>query len=165
MDKLNRILCIAMLVAALPSAGCYTYSTARVEDVPLQARVRARLTAVESDRQWETTGVERRTIRGKLVERTPGNVTLAVAVPSATMTGTEPGLEQRIRVPLTGIQKMELLRVNVARTAGLVTLIAAGMGYVLYEAFIRDTYQAPPSEGGPPPNQVRIGVSIPSGWR
>ena len=115
-------------VLLLPAlAACYTYRGATIESARVGEPVRARISGAEAERVAEILGRDDRYLEGELLERTDS--TVLIAVPSTT--GAEGGAitraYQRIQVPRTGVQEVELRELDRVKTTGAVLAVTAGV--------------------------------------
>lgn len=148
-----------LVLLPLLLAGCYSYNVVPAADLAPGARVRARITAAEAERQSEALGFTGRVLTGTVVAQAPGGVLLQV--PSAVHSngaGVQ-WLSQRVEISSEGLVEVEVRRLDRIRTAGTVAAVAAVIGYAAAEAFAAAA--APTSTGSKGGSDKFIGFSLP----
>jgi hypothetical protein len=168
---MNRVLRPAVLL--LPAlAACYTYREASIESARIGEPVRARISGAEAERVAEILGRDDRYLEGELLERT--DTTLLIAVPSTT--GAEGGsvtrAYQRIQVPRTGVQEVELRELDRLRTTGAVVVVAAGVSAAVVGALSAIGKPNDDGKGRPNPEDFRppiynirlLSIPVRIGW-
>ena len=163
--SVRRSSLIAALTAALTLAGgCYSYRVVPVNEVAPGQDVRVRISAAEAARLGELIDRSDRSIDGRLLENTDGQVVLGVSSVAQTTALTavqDPSgrLFQRIVVPREGLLELEVRTLNRTHTAIVVGLLAAVSGTVAYTQF---THQSAVNEKGKGGGQeIRIPFTLP----
>jgi hypothetical protein len=156
---------IALLTAALSVAsGCYSYRVVPVNEVTPGQDVRIRISAAEAVRLGELIERGDRSLDGRLLENTDGEVVLGVSSVSQTTALTamqDPSghFFQRIAVPREGLLELEVRTLNRTHTAIVVGLLAAVSATVAYTQF---THQSAVNEKGKGGSQaLRIPIALP----
>jgi len=126
---------VVLILAVLCGSGCYTYSESTIADVTPGTSVRLRVTGAEADRLAEVRRSDDREVPGTLVRHADGAILIATPVVSSDATFTGPHLTQRIEIPLSQVQEVEVRRLDVLRTAALVGGVAAAAAFVVIEGF------------------------------
>lgn len=129
MGRIFRLLLLGFLPAL---QGCYSHSVIPVENAPVGADVRARISAAEAERLQEVLGREYRVLRGEVVGEEPGGLLLQVP---ATVGASSRRLNQRVVIPEPEILELEVRALDRWRTAGLVAALAAVGGYLVAAQF------------------------------
>jgi hypothetical protein len=135
-------------------SGCYTYQIADPATVQAGRDVRVRLSLEAADRLQEVRMTDDRLLEGKLLERRGDQLVVETAVNRLDpMTGGRL-LNQRLNLPYSDLQEVETKALDRTRTAGVVALAGAVVGYIVVSQFQdgggSDT--GPPS--GPPESRV-----------
>lgn len=146
-----------VLVAISTSiGGCYKYVPAEVDQVPLDAHVNVMLSTEGQLDLRERAGLDRRELRGVLVERSADAV--LIAVPSTRAFPGEGPLYQRLDVRKRDVLRVDERVLDKPKVVGLaIGSVVAALGFVL---LITDD-GGPGSQPGPgpdPPEHV-------TGWR
>lgn len=156
--KTNRFALVALV--AVGGAACYTYAPATLETVPEGARVKA-LISTEAQLDLERrAGIEARELEGELVERSDERILLSVRVPPPP-TGLSSGrpLRQRIDLAPRDVLRVDVRKVDGARTA-LFAGGVAGFAAILIAVAVSASNPGDPPNGGPPPPESVVGWLI-----
>ena len=157
------------LLAALPA--CYNYRVVPMEQVPVGASVRARISATEAEKLGELIGSDERVLEGSLLEKPDSGMLIAVSSVVGVGSGTVQRAQQRVAIPRGGLLEVEIRQLNRWKTIGVSAL---AVGVITYVATV--SLSAEKSDGGdgkPNPNDsrhpytqrsIRL-LSIPLGWR
>ena len=124
-----------LLAALLLAPGCYTYSEAAIADVPPGTPVRLRVTGAEADRLAELRMSDDREVPGTLLRQDHTAILLDSPVAAAGTTTRGAALSQRLEIPLSQVQEVEVRRLDGLRTAALVGAVAAAAAFVVIEGF------------------------------
>ena len=145
-----------MIIAVAGTSACYKYVPASLDQVPLDAHVNIMLSTEGQLDLRERVGIDRRELRGILVER--GTDGVLVAVPSTSAFPGEGPLYQRLDVRRRDVLRVDERVFDKAAVAGLVVLsVGAALGSILLIAGDGGPGERP-GPGPDPPEHV-------GGWR
>ncbi|MFL5613581.1 MAG: hypothetical protein ACJ796_07975 [Gemmatimonadaceae bacterium] len=110
----------------LAASGCYSYAALPPEGARAGEHVRIRVSGAEAERLEPLLGAGDRRIEGELLEQGDSGIALGVALPSPTQPDAlSRRPQQRIEIPKTELQEMQLLRLDKLRTSLLIGGVAA----------------------------------------
>lgn len=147
MRRACRSLSCSLLLAL---AGCYSYSVAPPEEVPIGAAIRARISAGEAERVSEIVqhGHDR-VLEGALVQSDPESLLISVPSDVGGFGSSAARLHQRLTIPRSEIFELEVRRLEPWRTAGVVAVVTAVASYAVIRAFdLGGNAPAGPRPGG-----------------
>lgn len=164
MHRFERLHAAALGLMAWTLSACYTYTAAPLTAPRVGERVRVRVSGTEADRLEPTLGQSGRTIEGDLLEQADSIIALGVALPyqldGSTMASRA---QQRIVIPRTELQQLELRRLDKLRTS---LLIGVGVAGVVTIAASKGSSLFGGSGAGGSPNERRVPVIAPMlGWK
>ena len=141
------------------AAGCYTHRAVPLEQVPVGAPVRVRITPAEAARVGAILGREERVLEGQLLSKNSGSgVIVAVGTTVGTdATGVGP-LHQRLTIPREGLVELELRQLDKLRTAGAVAGAGAVAAAVIVAAFAAVTRATGSEKEGGPDRMIPLPV-------
>jgi hypothetical protein len=133
MRRASRSLCYSLLLAL---TGCYSYTVAPPEEVPVGAAIRARISAAEAERvSLVVQQGKDRVLEGALVQSDPESLLISVASEGGTFGSSATRLHQRLTIPRSEIFELEVRRLDPWRTAGVVAAATAVASYIVIRAF------------------------------
>ena len=113
---------------SLALSACYAYTAAPPSGARLGERVRVRISGAEADRLESMLGQSGRTIEGDLLEQADSSISLGVTLPYQLDATTMPSrAQQRIVIPRTELQELQLRQLDKVRTSLLVGIGVAGV--------------------------------------
>ncbi len=155
-----------LTLTLLTTLSCYTYAPATIETVPLGASVQGLLSTEAQLALRDSLGIGLGPIRGTLLERNGDRVLMAVR---SVGTGPAPGaqtLYQRIEVAQRDVLRVDVRRIDKARTVLLATGALLVATAIVVEGFGGGFFGGDDGGGGPPeappvyPLRVRIPIGI-----
>lgn len=126
---------LVLVLCLLTGSGCYSYSTVAIEDVAPGTPVRLRVTGAEADRLAEVRLSDDREVPGTLLQRQNGAILLDTPIAAPDMTSQGTRLSQRVEIPISQVQDIEVRRLDRLRTGALVGAVAAAAALVVIEGF------------------------------
>ena len=146
---------------SLVLAGCYSYTTLPPGSAPIGERVRVRVSGAEAERLEPIIGVTDRQIEGELLEQADSSVSLEVPLLLPAQGGgtVAERAHQRIIIPRSDLQEVELRRIDKTRTTLLVGGGIAGVAAIV--AASTGTIQIGSGGNRGNPNEVRVGPIVP----
>lgn len=118
----------AMVCGAAMLGGCYTYAPVHVAQVSIGSEVRAHVTQEEADRVESVLGRRTTTLEGRVLERDPnGRLLLRVPAQLFSTVGQTRRYYQRLMLTPADVLDLQMRKLNVARTVGLVALGVAAV--------------------------------------
>ncbi|HEU5210330.1 MAG TPA: hypothetical protein VFU06_13130 [Longimicrobiales bacterium] len=126
---------LVLLLSLLFGTGCYSYSEAAIEDVAPGTPVRLRVTGAEADRLAELRMSDDREVPGTLLRRENGAILLDTPIAAADATSRAGRLTQRVEIPVSQVQDVEVRRLDRLRTGALVGAVAAAAVFIVMEGF------------------------------
>lgn len=137
--------------ACLALAGCYSYRPVPSGAVPLDAQVRARLSAQQADRLGDVLPAGTRVLEGTVLESGGDALLLLVPVSSQLRGARVDVLNQRLRLSQSDIVELELKELDRGRTGLLVGAGAVALGAIVVAAIVEtgggDGPEEPPETG------------------
>jgi hypothetical protein len=122
----NRAVCLLVLFLLPSLGGCYTYATMPVDQVPVGADVRARISGAEADRLTQELGREQdRVITGELVDKRESDLLLTVPSLIHSSVASNDRVYQKLSIPRSSILEMDVRRLDKWKSGGLMALAAA----------------------------------------
>ncbi len=154
-----RVIVSAGIVAF--SLGCYKYVPGTLETVPVGSGVRAMLSTPAQEELRSRTGINLSLLEGRLIENDERLIVSVKAAEGSRMLGNQ-DLYQRIDVPREGVVRVDVRRVDAARTAGLALVLTGAAAVVVSQAFKGGDPDKPqPPNGGPDDNIVGWVLRVP----
>ena len=151
-SKLIRLAALGVLALALPA--CYSYTALPAAGARVGQRVRVRVSGAEAERLEPVLGETGRAIEGDLVEQADTSIALAVPLhPVVEGAGIAQQPAQRIVIPRTDLQGMELRRLDKLRTS---LLVGAGVAAVAAIALSKSSSLLGSGGSGGSPNERRV---------
>lgn len=113
--------------ALIAGSACYEYHAASIDDLHAGQRVRVVLNRSGTDALAQKIGPGAASLGGRVVARSPADLTLALTEISRT-TGREEFLEgETLNVPRSSADRFAVRSVDVSRTALIVVALVAGV--------------------------------------
>jgi len=147
---------------SLGLAGCYSYAAVQPQGARAGERVRIRVSGAEAERLEPLLGEGDRRIEGELLEQSDSGIALGVALPSPAPGALAGRPQQRIMIPKTDLQEMQLLRLDKLRTSLLVGGVAA---IAIAVAASKGSSLLGSGGSGGSPNENRMPGAVPLRWR
>ncbi len=136
MNVRNRACCLLALFLCPTLGGCYTYTVMPVEQIPVGADVKARISGEEADRLTQELGSEQdRVIAGELTDKQASDILLSVPKSVQHSAGPSSTVYQRITVPRSSLFEVEVRRLDKWKTGGLMALAAALVSVIAIKQF------------------------------
>lgn len=158
-----RLVCRASLgpVVCAALSACYSYTTLPPGTTPVGERVRVRVSGAEAERLEPVLGLTDREIEGELLEQADSTVSLEVPLPMPLQGGgtLAERAHQRIIIPRTDLQEIQLRRLDRTRTTLLVGAGVAGVAAIV--AASTGTIQIGSGGSRGNPNEMRAGPLVP----
>ncbi len=132
----NRACCLLALFLIASLGGCYTYTVVPVEQVPIGADVRARISGAEADRLTQELGSEQdRVVAGELAEKQESDILLSVPRSVQHSSGPNTTVYQRVTIQKSSLFDVEVRRLDKWKTTGLLAVAAALVSVVAIKQF------------------------------
>jgi hypothetical protein len=135
----EHIRALALGTLLLASSACYTYSAVPATGAAVGERVRVRISGAEAERLESVLGMTDRELEGELLEQSDSSLAVAVPLPLPIAGGgVAERAHQRIVIPRSDVQEIELRHLDKMRTtllvgigiAGVATAVAASTGAI-----------------------------------
>ena len=125
-----------MLLVSLAGllTGCYTYTPIESTALLPDAKVRARISAVEADRLREYLPNSDRLLEGVVIGTDTGSVVLQVPAMTRETTGGLQVLHQRVSISRAGILELESKQLNRARTGLVIGVLGTAAAVMIFDA-------------------------------
>lgn len=141
-------------------AGCYGYNGATVETVRVGEPVRARVSGAQAERLEPVLGNTGRVLEGELIDKGDSALTIAVATPMSSEGGTtQSRAYQRIEIPRSDLQEIEVRHLDRTRTSLAVAGVAAGAAAAF--AAVSQVVQLGQGSGRSNTNKSRVPLPLP----
>jgi hypothetical protein len=136
-------------LAAPAIAACYTYTVQPIDRIPVGAAVRARISGSEADRLGHELGRDPgRLVEGEVLEKPDTGLLLSVPSVLDAQDGSVRRLHQRLVLSRSGILELEVRRLDTWKTAGVMAVAAAVLGYVAVRQFQGESAPGGSGKGG-----------------
>jgi hypothetical protein len=136
MNVRTRAYCILALFLSSTLGGCYTYAVMPVEQIPVGADVKARISGEEADRLTQELGSEQdRVIAGKLTDKQASDILLSVPKFVQHSSGPNSTVYQRVTIQKSSLFDVEVRRLDKWKTGGLMALAAALVSVIAIKQF------------------------------
>ena len=164
MRRFQRWRGMTLGVAACALSACYSYTAAPPSGARVGERVRVRVSGAEADRLEPLLGQNERTIEGEVLEQADSSIALGVALVAASdATSLSSRPQQRVVIPRTALQELELRRLDKLRTS---LLVGAGVAAVAAIAASSGSSLLGGGGNGGSPNEQRVPRGLPVlAWR
>ena len=140
-------------------SGCYSYVASPATGARIGEHVRIRVSGAEAERLESTLSLNDRRIEGELLEQADSSIALGVALSMPPSSGVLPEhAEQRVVIPRTALQDVELRRFDKLRTSLLVGGAVAGVAAI---AIAKESSVLGGSGATGSPNERRVRHGIP----
>lgn len=126
--RLARAVALGAALAVL--SACFSYTAPPSSGPKIGERVRVRVSGAEAEKLDSMVGLRDRAVEGDLLEEADSSIALAVPLPFAPSTeggGFSRQAQQRIVIPRSDVQEMQLRRLDKLRTSLLVGGMVAGV--------------------------------------
>lgn len=132
----TRACCLLALFLIASLGGCYSYTVVPVEQIPIGADVRARISGSEADRLTQELGSEQdRVVVGELAEKEEGGILLSVPTSMQHSSGPNTTVYQRVTIQKSSLFDVEVRRLDKWKTTGLLAAAAALVSVIAFKQF------------------------------
>lgn len=132
----KRAYCLLALFLSSTLGGCYTYAVMPVEQIPVGADVKARISGEEADRLTKELGSEQdRVIAGELTDKQASDILLSVPKFVQHSSGPNSTVYQRVAIQRSSLFDVEVRRLDKWKTGGIVALAAALASVIAFKTF------------------------------
>jgi len=153
--KRKRIRTLMLSGFVLSVMGCYRYSAASVESLRIGEPVRARISGQQAERLEPILGYTDRSIEGELLEKADSDIVIAVATTlSPEASAGVARVHQRIAIPRSALEEVEIRQLDRARTSLAAAIAAAGVAVAA--AAVSQAIQLGQGGSRPNPNKTRL---------